>query len=89
MVDSIVFIGTIIIAVVEVIKYFVPKVSGAITIVVAALVGLVVALLDTHIGVADITIAQGILTGLSSAGVVAVAAKVSSGGATQAEAQQK
>lgn len=79
MVDSVVFIGTVIVAVVELIKYYVPKVTGPFTIAVAALVGLVVALLDTHIGVVDITPAQGILTGLSAAGVVAVAAKINTG----------
>jgi hypothetical protein len=76
--DSVLFIGTIIIAIVEVIKYFVPRVGGAVTILVAALVGLVVALVDTNIGIEDITVAQGILTGLSAAGIVAVAAKVNS-----------
>jgi type III secretory pathway component EscU len=79
MVDSVLFIGTIIIAVTELIKYYVPKVRGPFTIAVAGIVGLVVALVDTHIGVADVTIAQGILTGLSASGVVAVAAKVSGG----------
>lgn len=77
MIDSIVFIVTVIAAVVQVIKYYVPKVSGAVTIIVAALVGLVVALLDTHIGIENISIAQGILTGLSAAGVVTIAKNVS------------
>lgn len=76
MTDSVLFIGTIIIALTEVIKYFVPRVSGPVTILVAALVGLVVALVDTNIGIQDITVAQGILTGLSAAGVVATASKV-------------
>jgi len=79
MVDSVLFIGTVIVAVTELIKYFVPKVHGPVTIAVAGAVGLLVALVDTYIGVVDISIAQGILTGLSAAGVVAVAAKVSGG----------
>ena len=79
MIDSVLFIGTIIVAITELIKYYVPRVQGPFTIAVAAIVGVAVALADTHIGVQDITIAQGILTGLSAAGVVAVAAKVSGG----------
>jgi len=79
MIDSVLFIGTVIVAITELIKYYVPKVHGPFTIAVAAVVGLAVALVDTHIGVADVTIAQGVLTGLSAAGVVAVAAKVSGG----------
>lgn len=79
MVDSVLFIGTVIIAITELIKYFVPKVTGPITIAVAALVGLLVALLDTNIGVVDISPALGIMTGLGAAGVVATAKKTNTG----------
>lgn len=79
MIDSVLFIGTIIIAITQAIKFLAPRVNGAVTILVTALVGLFVALLDTQIGVVDITVAQGILIGLSSAGVVTVASKVSVG----------
>lgn len=79
MTDSLLFIGTLIVAIVELIKYYAPTVKGPYTIVVAAVVGIGVALLDTHIGVQDITVAQGILIGLSSSGAVAVAAKVGGG----------
>lgn len=78
-VDSVLFIGTIIIALTEVIRRLVPSVNGVITIAVAAIVGAIVAVIDTNIGVADISVAQGILTGLSAAGVVAVASKTSTG----------
>lgn len=78
-VDSILFIGTAIIAVTEVIRRVIPQVNGVITILVATIVGLVVALIDTEIGVRDISIAQGILVGLSAAGIVATAAKVNTG----------
>lgn len=80
MVDSVLFIGTVIIGITQAIRFLSPKVHGVLTIVVAALVGLVVALVDTEIGIADISVAQGILTGLGSAGVVATAA--AAGGAT-------
>lgn len=76
MIEGAIFIGTIIIAITEAIKLLAPKVNGAVTIGIAALVGLLVALVDTEIGVADLTVAQGILTGLSAAGVVTVAKKV-------------
>lgn len=76
MTEGVLFIGTVIAAVTEAIRLEVPRVNGAVTIAVAALVGLVVALLDTQIGVQDLTVAQGILTGLSAAGVVAVAKRI-------------
>ena len=78
MVDSVLFIGTVIVAITEIVKYIFPRINGAFSIGVAMLVGIAVALVDTHIGVTDITIAQGILIGLSASGVVAVAGKVNS-----------
>lgn len=76
MIEGVIFITTIIIAVTEAIRLLVPKVNGAVTIGVAALVGILVALVDTQIGVQDITVAEGILAGLSSAGVVTVAKRI-------------
>jgi len=79
MVDSILFIGTAIIAITQAVKFLVPAVNGAVTIAIAALVGLLVALLHEPLGVADLTVAQGILTGLSSAGIVTVASRINTG----------
>lgn len=76
MVEGAVFIGAVIIAVTQAIKFLAPNVSGAITILIAALLGLLVALVDTNIGVVDMTVAQGILTGLAAAGVHTVARQV-------------
>lgn len=76
MVEGALFIGTAIVAITEAIKDLAPKVKGWVTVAVAALVGLVVALVDTEIGITDLTIAEGVLTGLSAAGVVTVAKKV-------------
>ena len=76
MVEASLFIGAAIIGITEFIKTISPKVSGALTIVVAVVVGLVVALIDTQIGVQDISIAQGIMTALGSVGVVTVANKI-------------
>ena len=76
MVDSALFIGAIIIAITQTIKIIVPGVSGAVTIIVALFVGALVGLLNTSIGVADISVAQGILVALASVGVHTVASAV-------------
>lgn len=78
MVEGAVFIVAVIVALTEVIKRFVPQVSGAVTIGVSALVGLVVALVDVYIGVTDLTVAEGIMAGLAASGTVSVARAVSS-----------
>jgi type III secretory pathway component EscS len=76
MIDSVLFIGAIIIAVTQALKILWPKViTGAVTIIVALIVGIAVALLDTHIGVQDITVAQGILIALAAVGVHTTASK--------------
>lgn len=75
MVEGAFFIGLVIVAVTEGIKLLVPKVNGAVTIFVAAVIGVLVALLDVQIGVEDLTVAQGLLIGLSASGVVTVATK--------------
>lgn len=76
MIDSVVFIGALIIAVTQAIKIVVPQVSGAVTIIVALLIGVLVALLDTSIGLVNISVAQGILIALASVGVHTTAAAV-------------
>lgn len=67
--ESIVLIGAIIIAITQAIKFLSPKVTGIVTVVVALIVGVAVALVDVHIGVKDITVAQGILIALGAIGV--------------------
>lgn len=79
MVEAALFIGTVIIAVTQIIKYFVPKVSGVVTIFVSALVGGIIGLVDIYIGVADVSIAQGVLIGLGASGVVYTAGRVNTG----------
>lgn len=63
------FIGAVIIAVTQAIKYVAPKVNGAVTIVIAVCVGIIIAAIDTNIGVENLTIAQGIMTALAAVGV--------------------
>lgn len=79
MVEAIVFVPFLIIALTQVIKMFVPKVNGAITILVALAVGVFVALVDTHIGVSDITVAHGLLLAGEAVGIAVVADKAAGG----------
>lgn len=76
MTDGTLFIGAVIAGVTQFIKLVAPKVSGALTIVAAVAVGVLIALLDKEIGVVDLTVAEGVLTALGAVGVVAVAEKV-------------
>jgi hypothetical protein len=79
LVQAAIFIPLLIVAVTQIIKMFVPAVNGAVTIVVALALGVVVALLDTHIGVADVNVAQGIVLGLGAVGVTVLASKAGGG----------
>jgi high-affinity Fe2+/Pb2+ permease len=77
MVESTVFIGAVVAGVVQLFKLVRDKnYGGAVVICVAVLVGVLVALLDTEIGVTDISVANGVMLGFAAAGVVAVAEKV-------------
>jgi uncharacterized membrane protein len=69
MIDANLFIGAVIVALVQAIKEVFPGVQGAITTIVAALVGALIALLAPHIGVVSVSIAMGVLDGLAAAGV--------------------
>lgn len=73
--DAIFFIGLVIIAITQFLKLLIPKMNGAVTIVVAIVVGVVVALVDGFIGVTDISIAQGVVAGLTAVGISTVANK--------------
>lgn len=79
MVEAIVFIPLIIIAITQMVKMALPQVTGFVTIIIALVVGILVALVDTHIGVADVTIAQGLVLALGAVGITAVAAKAGGG----------
>jgi high-affinity Fe2+/Pb2+ permease len=73
MIDTNLFIGAIIIAIVAAIKSVFPQVSGAITTIVAVVVGVLVAILASQLGLASVSVAQGILDALAAAGVHTVA----------------
>jgi len=68
--SAVAFIGTIVVAGTQAVKLLVPQVNGAATILVAAILGLLVAAVDVHIGLNDISLALGVLTGLGASGVV-------------------
>ncbi len=74
--DSLLFIGTVIAGITEAIRLAGPRVNGAVTIGVAALVGLLVGFFDVTLGVVDVSPAAGLLAGLASAGVVATAKRI-------------
>lgn len=76
MIEGAVFIGAVVVAVVDAIKSRVPQVTGEITVLVAGLVGGTIALVDKYIGVTDITFAAGVLAGLAAAGAVGVAKRI-------------
>lgn len=78
MIEGAVFIGAVIIAVTQAVKYLAPNVNGAITILIAVCVGIIIAAIDTSIGVANITIAQGILTALGAVGVHSTVRQINS-----------
>lgn len=75
--SSIVVVGLIVVGVVDAIKDLSPKVNGFVTVVVAALVGALWALVDGGLGfVPDLTVAQGISAGLVASGAVGIAKKI-------------
>lgn len=75
-VQAIVFIGAIIAGVTEAIRSLSPKVQGWVTVLVAVVVGVLIALLDKEIGVQNVSVAQGILIGLGTAGVAGTVKKI-------------
>jgi peptidoglycan/LPS O-acetylase OafA/YrhL len=79
LVQASLLIPLLIIAVTQIIKMFVPAVNGAVTILVALGLGLLVALVDTHIGVADVNVAQGLVLALGAVGITVLAAKAGGG----------
>ena len=73
------FIPLVIIAITQMIKMAATAVQGWVTIGVAFVVAIVVALIDGLIGVTDISVAQGVVYALEAVGVTVVAAKAGGG----------
>lgn len=75
-VEATLFIPLIILATTQLIKKAIPSVQGWLTIIVALLLGVLVAFVDTKIGVVpDINVAQGIVLGLGAIGISVAANK--------------
>jgi len=79
MVEAAILIPLVIIALTQMLKQWVPGIYGKLTILIAFVVGIVVALIDGFIGVTDINIAQGILFALAAIGITTAAAKAGGG----------
>lgn len=79
MVEATIFIPLLIIAVTQMVKMALPQITGFVTILVAFMVGVVVALVDREIGVVDVTIAQGLVLALGAVGISALASKAGGG----------
>lgn len=79
MVEATIFIPLIIIAVTQMVKMALPQINGFVTVLVALCVGVIVALIDTSIGVADVSIAEGIVAALGAVGISALASKAGGG----------
>ena len=77
MIEGTIFIGAVVIALTQAIKLKFPNVDGAVTILIAAIIGGLIALVDQWIGVADLSVAAGIMAGLAAAGTVTVAKSIS------------
>lgn len=79
MIDATILIPLLIIAVTQMVKMALPQVTGFITILIALVIGVLVAVLDVPMGIADITIAQGLYYGLGAVGITALASKAGGG----------
>ena len=81
MVTAAILIGAIIIAITQALKFLSAKISGIITMIVAVLVGIVIAALSSNpkFGIPSITIAQGVLVALGALGVHTTASAVNTG----------
>lgn len=78
-VPAIVFVPLIIIAVTQMIKMASPLVKGWLTVGVALVLGALLALVDIHIGMQDITVAQGVVMGLGAVGITTATSKAGYG----------
>lgn len=79
LVESSLFVPLLILAVTQIIKAEVPAIAGRLTITLAIGVGAVVALIDTHIGLTDISVALGIVYALGAVGIATAASKAGGG----------
>jgi hypothetical protein len=79
MVEAAFFIPLVIVAVTQMIKMAIPGIKSWVTVLLALVVGILIAVVDGAIGVTNITIAQGVVFSLEAIGITAVAAKAGGG----------
>lgn len=73
------FISLIIVAVTQMVKMAAPGVQAWVTILVALCVGILVALLDTLVGLPNISVVEGLQFALTAVGITTVASKAGGG----------
>lgn len=88
LVPAAVFVPLLVVAVTQLVKKYVTFVSGELVVVVALIVGGLAALVDTHIGVQDFSVAQGVVLAAGAVGLNILAAKAG-GGASGDESVQR
>lgn len=81
LIPAIIFIPAVIAGMTQLIKSLSDTVRGPITILVALVIGIFIALIDTEVGVQDINIAQGIMLAFGTIGIVGTV-KMNGGGDT-------
>ncbi len=74
--EGVVFIGAVVVAVVDAAKSLSPKINGYVSVVLAGLIGGLIALVDVELGVQNLSVAEGILAGLAASGTVGVAKRI-------------
>lgn len=80
--DAVLFLSVVIIAITQMVKMALPEqVRGWITIIIAFVVGILVALFAPAIGVADTTVAEGIVGALGAIGISTAFGKAGGGAA--------
>lgn len=83
--EAVLFLSVVVVALTQLVKMALPEaVHGWITVIIAFVVGIVVALVDTLIGVADISIAEGLVASLGAIGISTAFSKA--GGGTSGDA---
>lgn len=73
------FIGLLIVAFTQMLKMAMPQISGFVTIIIALVVGVVVAIVDEAIGVIDVSIAEGVVAAFQAVGMSTLASKAGGG----------
>lgn len=74
------FLSVVIVALTQLVKMALPeRVHGFITVIIAIVLGVVVSLVAEPLGVAQVTIAEGIVAALGAIGITSAASKASRG----------